>query len=276
MKINRIAGSVLTLIALATAAFLYNAHPVRGSDHQDSPTVVSRPRADITDVFVFPSPSDSTKVVFIMNVDPLLTPASAPSEILDPAVMYQFKITHGPVGTTAAEDQVIQVSASGTTPATQMVTLYGPSAPNVTGTQSTFVTSSGSFAFNQTGGTTLGNGVKVFVGPRADPFFFDLFAFFKILPDRLYSNPRTGDTLGTAQPTFNGFNSGDTSGGRAGSGGGGYACSTAASQNALTQFAPPGFNVLSIVLEVPKTLLTTGFSSQIIHVWATTSTTTGS
>ena len=225
---------------------------------------------------MFPSPTDATKVVFIMNVDPLLTPAVAPNEILDPAVMYQFKIVHGAAGTTAPEDQVIQLNATGTTPATQSVTLYGPAAPNSTGTVSTFVASSGTFAFNQTAGTTLANGVKVFVGPRADPFFFDLFQFFKVLPDRLYSNPRTGDTLGSAQPTFNGFNAGDTSGGAAGSGGGGYACSTAASQNALTQFAPPGFNVLSIVLEVPKSLLTTGFASQVIHVWATTSTTTGS
>jgi hypothetical protein len=210
-----------------------------------------------------------------MNVDPLLTPAAAPNEILDPAVMYQFKITHGAVGTTAAEDQVIQVSAAGTTPAVQQVTVYGPAAPNSTGTNSTFVAASGSFAFNQSAGTTLGNGIKAFVGPRADPFFFDLFQFFKILPDRNFSNPRTGNTLGTATPTFNGFNAGDTSGGAAGSGGGGYACSTTASQNALTQAAPPGFDVLSIVLEVPKSLLTTGFSSQIIHVWATTSTTTG-
>ena len=32
------------------------------------------------------------------------------------------------------------------------------------------------------------SGIKVFVGPRRDPFFFDLAQFFKIIPDRNYMN----------------------------------------------------------------------------------------
>ena len=36
----------------------------------------------------------------------------------------------------------------------------------------------GAFPFNNSSGTTLPNGVVAFAGPRADPFFFDLFQFF--------------------------------------------------------------------------------------------------
>lgn len=268
-RLKRILSSAIALGAIVGAGVLYAVHPSIASDHQDSPTVVNRPRADITDVYVFPSPTNPAATVFVMNVDPLLTPATTGNEILDPAVMYQFKITHGAVGTTAAEDQVIQIGASGNTPATQQVTIYGPGAPNTTGTNSTFISSSGTIPFNATTGTTLSNGIKAFVGPRADPFFFDLAQFFTILPDRNYKNARSGNTLGTTTPTFNGFAAGTLSGT------GGYPCGTAPSQNALTQLAAPGFNVLSIVLEIPTLALTAGYSSSIIHVWATTSTQTG-
>jgi tetratricopeptide (TPR) repeat protein len=37
-----------------------------------------------------------------------------------------------------------------------------------------------------TSAAALANGMRVFVGPRADPFFFDLFQFFSFLPDRNY------------------------------------------------------------------------------------------
>ncbi|MGH7707954.1 MAG: DUF4331 family protein, partial [Vulcanimicrobiaceae bacterium] len=248
-RLLRILGTAFALCAIAVAGVLYNAHTVRSSDHQDSPTVTAHPRADITDVYVFPAPANPANVVFVMNVDPLLTPTMTPGEILDPNVMYQFKIAHG---ATSPEDQVIQVAASGTTPATQQITLYGPAKPNSVGTDSTFVASSGTFAFTPAGGsaagTTLADGIKAFVGPRADPFFFDLFQFFTILPDRNFKNARTGNTLGTATPTFNGFAAGTMSSTNAGA----YACGTTPSSNALEQAAPPGFNVISIVLEIPK------------------------
>ena len=59
------------------------------------------------------------------------------------------------------------------------------------------------------------------------------------------------------------------------SGAGGYACSTNPSMNALADIGG-GFNVLTYVVEVPRALLTTGFSSSIIHVWATVNSSTGS
>ncbi|MEO6991663.1 MAG: DUF4331 family protein [Candidatus Baltobacteraceae bacterium] len=273
MTLRRIFGSVGTVVALTAAVILYASHPVRGSDHQDSPTVVSRPPADITDIYVFPSPANANNVVFVMNVDPLIPAGATSGKYFDPSVLYQFKIAHGPAGTTNPEDEVIQLTAGAPTGSgTQTLTLYGPGKPNATGTDSTLLTSTGTFAYNATGtGATLPNGIQAFAGPRADPFFFDLFQFFTILPDRLYSNPRTGNTLGLPMPTFNGFTASTTSG----PSGSGYACSTTPATNALTQLGG-GFNVLSIVLEMPKSLFIGSSSGSLIHVWGTTSTVSGS
>jgi hypothetical protein len=274
MTIKRILGSMTAVVALVVAVFLYSTHAAKSSDHQDSPTVVARTGADITDVYVFPSPTNAANVVLVMDVDPLITPGAATASAnFDPSVLYQFKIAHGAVGTTTPEDTVIQLTANGTGSA-QTLNVYGPAAPAETGVNSTLIAKTGTFPINVAAGTTLGNGIKAFAGTRADPFFFDLFQFFTILPDRNYSNPRTGNTLGTSTPSFNGFTAGDTNAGP--NTPGAFACSTAPSSNALTQAAPPGFNVLAVVLEIPKTLLVTGGQSSIIHVWATTSTTSGS
>jgi hypothetical protein len=112
----------------------------------------------------------------------------------------------------------------------------------------TFGTPIGTIPFNRQ--TQFKNGMIAFVGPRADPFFFDLFQFFTILPDRDYANPRTGNILGSSTPTFNGFAAGSTSGPYAGN----YACSSKPATNALTQING-GFDVITIAFEVPKYLL---------------------
>jgi hypothetical protein len=270
MSSRRWAGSLAVLGALSTAVFLYAAHPARGSDHQDSIAVVNRPGADISDVYLFPSPTNSNNVDLVMNVHPLIPAGMGSAYQLDPGVLYQFKLSHGPVGTTSPEDTVLQLVATGTG-SSQTVTLYGPITPKLSGTHSVLTGEpKGTFPFNQPNGTTLANGVVAFAGPRADPFFFDLFQFFTILPDRYYANPRTGNKLGTSTPTFNGYASGSTSGPN----GSGYACSTTASTNALTQING-GFNVISIVLEVPRASLIPRGDSSLIHMWATASTPTG-
>lgn len=266
MLFRRILGSATAVAALTAAVFLYIAHPVRGSDHQDAPEVLSQPSADITDMYVFPG-NDPKNIVFVMNVHPLLTHGNVNNYFFDPTVLYQFKIVNGPLGSVTAENTVIQALASGYGP-NQSLTIYGPGAPNIKGTVNTLIAPIGKIPLNTT--TNLGK-ITAWAGPRADPFFFDLFQFFKILPDRNYSNPRTGNQLGP-NPSFNGYAPGSTSG----PSGTGYACSTAPSVNALTQIgSPPGFNVLSLIIAVPRTMLAPSGSNPIIHVWGTTSVATG-
>jgi hypothetical protein len=248
-------GGGLAVAALVMTAVLYNALPVRGSDHQDSPTVVARPAADITDVFVYPAGDNPANVVLQMDVDPLLTPATAPTAALDPAVLYQFKISHGAAA--GAEDMAIQIQANAAGTA-QVVNVYGPFAP-FPGTVSTLGPNTGSVAFNSTTAAPLGNGMRVFVGPRADPFFFDLFQFFSFLPDR---NAQTPGSPPKAPFSF-----------KFPAPAGAFAsCVQGTPVDALSA---NNFNVLSIVIEAPRALIAPASGSQMIHVWATTSTASG-
>jgi hypothetical protein len=290
--IHKRAAATFAAAAVVTAALLYAIHPVWSSDHQDTYNLATRSNtsADLTDVYVFPS-TNPNNVVFAMDVSPLIPAGMGTAKFFDPTLMWQFKISHSVSG---IEDEVIQLGVKGTGSG-QTITLYGPAAPNQVGTTNTFVNSTGSVTYNQSG--TLANSIQLFAGPRADPFFFDLFAFFSFLGDRNYSthtsqsDPGQGDTLyngdnvGVAAqvapaydktanpntPTFDGFAAGTTSG----AAGAGYACSNNPSQNALAAIAG-GFNVLSFVVEVPRSLLTTGYSSSVIRVWATASSSTGS
>ncbi|MBV8171016.1 MAG: DUF4331 family protein [Candidatus Eremiobacteraeota bacterium] len=263
-----IAGAV-AVAALAGALMLYAVHPVRGSDHQDSPTVVNRPAADITDVFVYQAPDNSSNVVLQMDVWPLITHAQLGMTALDPAVMYQFKIDNTGDG---VEDLVIQLQPN-TSGVAQTVNVYGPAKPNLTGTNSTFIAQTGSVPFNQSSGsvTPFSNGMKVFVGPTKDPFFFDLLQFFNIIPDRYYGchgfpNAFNVPCGGATASSFNGFTAGFNTLH-------GTSCIVATpSSDALSSHQ---FNVLAIVVEVPKSLLMNP-THPVIGVWATTSTISGS
>ncbi|MBD5635723.1 MAG: hypothetical protein IAI49_14725, partial [Candidatus Eremiobacteraeota bacterium] len=99
---------------------------------------------------------------------------------------------------------------------------------------------------------------------------------------------QTGNTPGPNPPanaSFNGFANNTTSNHKLSNGAttnpglGAYACSTNPASDTL--FAGP-FNVEAIVIEVPKSLLTTaslngaGSTSSNIHVWATVNSSTGS
>ena len=292
-SIQRVIGGLLAVAVLVAVAIAYDVRAVRSSDHQDTYNLATRSNAsaDITDVYVFPSPANAANVVFAMDVNPLIPAGMGTAKFFDPTLMWQFKISHSASG--GPEDQVIQFGVSGVN-ASQVISVYGPVKPNEVGTSNTFVgLPIGSVSYNQT--ASLPNGITVFAGPRADPFFFDLFAFFSFLGDRSFSTHASqtdpgpgntltnGDSVGVAAqvatagsksanpntPSFAGFTAGTLSGT------GGYACRTDASQNALADIGG-GFNVLSLVIEVPRSLLTTSFNTSVIHVWATVNSSTGS
>src|SRR5271156_2309428 len=300
MSFRRLAGSAAALCAVVAAVALYTVHPVRSSDHQDTYNLANRSNtsADITDGFVFPAPDNANDVVFAMDVSPLIPAGMGASKFFDPTLMWQFKISHQASG---VEDQVIQLGVSGTGP-TQTITLYGPAAPNEVGVKNTFLaTPAGSATYNTP--TTLKNGIQLFAGPRADPFFFDLFAFFTFEGDKNFGTHTSQSDVGPAAngplfngdnagipaqfapsyaktalattPSFDGFLAGTMSG--ANSPLGNYACSTNPAQDTLTDLGG-GFNVLTFAVEVPKSLIyggSSGFSSSVIHVWAVADSSTG-
>jgi hypothetical protein len=260
MKALRSIGTIATTALLVVVVALYGGRLARGSDHQDSPTVVARPGADITDLFVYPAPDNAQNVVLAMDVYPLIPAGMAANAMysFDPSVLYQFKIANGVANKDYTENQVIQFTVSGTGQS-QTLTMYGPAAPNETGTTNTTVKQTGTVPFGTP--TTLANGqIQVFAGARRDPFFFDLAQFFKIIPDRNAAYHANGMTPPAATATsFNGF--------AAGAGG----CLTAASSNYLANF-----DVLQIAVELPKTMLeASGAPLGEVGVWATAGTYSG-
>jgi hypothetical protein len=218
--------------AVALAGILYLAPRAFASDHQDSPLTVARPGADITDVYVFPA-NDPAKVVLAMNVWPLIPPGLGTQTSFDPGVLYQLKVG---LGSDATEDLVLQFKATGTG-TDQRVTLFGPARPALTGTRNTIVAAAraGDIPYNTT--AQLPNGVTAFAGPREDPFYFDLTQFYRLQPDRNFAN-QPNPPPATAR------------------------CFRKDAKDFLA-----GYNVLSLVVELPRAMLANGR----INVWATTS-----
>lgn len=213
----------------------------RASDHQDNPLVELNPSMDMTDVYAFPG-SSPDRVVLVMNSYAFLTPAQTPNAGFDPDLLYQFKIDN--TGD-AKEDRVIQITFRGTGP-NQSVEVRGPVAPNVVGAMSNTVSTSTPIATGKLNTVLTGsNGISVFAGPREDPFFLDLETFFRILPDR---KPSTGPLSQLSDAA---------------------SASSFRSPSAAVDYLK-GFNVMSIIVEVPASLLTAGGNAKI-GVWGTIS-----
>ncbi len=232
---------VVTIVVAALAATGIGIGVARASDHQDNPLVELNPAMDMTDVYVFPAASPD-RVVLVMDSWAFLTPAATPSTGFDPNLLYQFKIDN--TGD-ATEDRVIQVTFTGTG-ATQTVQVRGPIAPPVVGPTSNTLSASTPTVTGATN-TTLGSptGIQVFAGAREDPFFIDLEQFFRILPDR---RPVTG-VLSKLPDTAT--------------------ASSFRAPGAAVDFVK-GFNVLSIIIELPVSQLTAGGKPKI-GVWGTIS-----
>ena len=212
------------LIAAVIAAAVTTGGIIYAADHIDTPTVMGQP-SDITDLYVFQGASASN-LVFVANTQGLLTPGSTAAAKFNENTVLEFNIDN--TGD-AVEDLVIQCKYDA---ATNKMQVYGPIAPSETGTRSklegsvtaeTDVTSYLGAVATGTGST----GVKVFAGPRDDPFFFDLTQFKKIVAGTAsnFNNPGTDSFAGT--------------------------------------------NVLSVVVEVPKSLLGSGPGGKI-NVWLET------
>lgn len=226
-------------IAIAALGLATN-HWATASDHAGTTETVQKPGIDLTDLHIFPG-SDPSNVVLAMSVHPLIPAGQGtPDKVsFDHNVLYQFKIDN--TGDNV-EDLVIQARFEGTG-ATQKVVVSGPIKPIRTGITNIFQpTDTRTGVINKIFSAT--NDMKVFAGPREDPFFFDLEQFGNILPDRLVPP-------GLKPPPAN------------------------PNQPQATSWRPAGeakdflanFNVLAIVVELPKAQL----GGNKIRVWETTS-----
>jgi len=81
--------------------------PALASSHREAPAIALDPSADITDFYAFLDPNDSSKVVFLMNVNPLESPGGGPNfHRFDDNVLYSINIDNEGDG---EEDIVFQV-----------------------------------------------------------------------------------------------------------------------------------------------------------------------
>ena len=253
-------------LAAAIVVLMMQPAPVAAASHREAPITALDQKADITDWFTFVSPEHPDRVIMILNVDPFLEPSNGPNYFpFDPGILYEFKVDNN---NDAVEDITFQVrfttevrapgvftgfvgSVAGIPPITA---LDGPGSDGLNLRQSytvTMVTKSirEDLGFGQTlfavptnvgprtmpnydqlrqqGVYTLSHGIRVFAGTVADPFFIDLGAAF----DSLNFRKAAGGGVLSAQVDADDQHN--------------YAPNTLA-----------GFNVNTIVLEMPITLLT--------------------
>ena len=187
------------------------------ADHIDTPTLAGG-SADISDFYAFQG-EDTNNIVFVANLQGLMSPTQTASATFDENILIEFNIdTNGD----AVEDLVIQAI-----PRDGEMYFFGPYQPSATGLNSTISTSVTPISV---GITPYGSGpviveqnnMKFFAGPRDDPFFMDF--------------ARYGDIIDGTAPGFN--DPGDDT--------------------------FKGTNVLSVVVEVPKSMIG---GSGTINTW---------
>jgi hypothetical protein len=285
MRLRRL----LVRTALAATAAAFAVQPgVFAASHREAPITALDQKADITDWYAFVSPEHPDKVIFIMNVDPFLEPTNGPNYFpFDPGILYEMKIDNdndgvaevvfqirfnteirspgvftGFVGGIPGIPPITSLSGAGAAglslSQTYSVTMIRPGIREDLGVGQTLYavptnvgprTMPSYGTLRSQGIYTLNNNIRVFAGTVADPFFIDLGAAFDSL------NFRTAAGGGVLPAAIDGDDTHN------------YA------PNALA-----GFNVNSIVLEVPITMLTVDGKTHpatdkqaVIGTWATTS-----
>ncbi len=147
------------------------------SDHISGPRALADPIADITDVYAFPSPEQSDRLVLVVNTLPM----AKPSDLFSEGLVYRFRLRplDGPASGgrgwrfVPGDDEFV-LDCVFSTP--------DPSAdvPVQEGTCASSTGQSASFRVNDEQGGT-GSGLRVFAGARWDPFIMDARAALRTL-----------------------------------------------------------------------------------------------
>ena len=253
------------IVALAMSLCMLAPASLFASSHREAPITALDRTADVTDWYAFVSYNDPTKVTFILNVDPLLEPANGPNYFpFDPSVLYEMHVDNNQDGlddvtfqfrfaTQIRQPGLFTGFAGGVAGIPQITALAGPGSEGLSLRQTYTVTmiKNGKAVALENGNTLyavpsnvgpltmpnykslftqgihfLPNGVKVWAGTADDPFFIDLGAAFDSLNFRSGVGPVLSPAI-DADDTHN--------------------------------YAPDavgGYNVNSIVLEVPIAMLT--------------------
>jgi Domain of unknown function (DUF4331) len=257
-KLNLIAALAMSLFMLASSSLF-------ASSHREAPITALDRSADVTDWYAFVSYDNPDNVTFILNVDPLLEPANGPNYFpFDPSVLYEMHVDNDQDGrddvtfqfrfnTEIRDPKLFTGFVGGIAGIPPITSLSGTGSEGLSLRQTysvTMVKNGKSISLNDgktlyavpsnvgpltmpnyqelftQGINSLGNGITVWAGTADDPFFIDLGAFF----DSVNFRSGVGPVLSPAIDADNTHN-----------------------------YAPDavgGYNVNSIVLEVPIKMLT--------------------
>jgi len=201
-------AGVLVVPAVGAAMVLAGLSPAGASSHKEAPLTSQDPVIDATDLYTFVSPDNPNMVTFVANYVPFENPSGGPNfdrfgdDVLYrinvdndgdavPDIKYDFRFNTkirngntflyatGPV--TSPRDPNVNIFQSYSVSRTErgsrtMIGSNLTTAPANVGPVSTpNYASTARQAVH-----TVGNGIKVFAGPRDDPFFVDLGAIFDL------------------------------------------------------------------------------------------------
>ena len=182
-KINLQASSLIVLVFLLIAA-----------DHIDAPAV-SGGSADITDFYAFQG-ENTENLVFVANLQGLLSPSESATASFDEGVLVEFNID---TDDDAVEDLVIQAI-----PRDGKMYFFGPEAPSSPGTSSNILTAASQYVvditdYGQEAVVATDAGVSVFAGPRDDPFFMDFAQYGEVISGNAtgFNDPGADSFAGT-------------------------------------------------------------------------------
>src|ERR1035437_3005939 len=254
-----------SMMAFATALLMLVPTSLFASSHREAPITALDHSADVTDWYAFVSYDHPDRVTMILNVDPFLEPSNGPNYFpFDPNVLYEMKVDNNLDGkeditfqfrftTEIRLPDVFTGFVGGIAGIPPITALDGPGSEGFSLRQHYTVTMvKNGVATDLTGGKTLyampsnvgprtmpdynslfqqgiyslNNGVRVFAGTVDDPFYIDLGAAFDSLNFRM----GVGGVMSEQEDNDDKDN--------------------------IASDSVAGFNVNSIVLEVPITMLT--------------------
>jgi hypothetical protein len=148
------------------------------SHHISGPRAAAEPIADITDLYAFPSPEHLGRLVLVLNTLPFAPPSAAFSD----GLIYRFRLR--PLAANAGQDRApfaagdeeIVIDCVFSAPADG----HGTNGPEQEGTCVTPTGETVSMRVNDEHGGQA-HGVRVFAGPRWDPFIMDAPAALKTI-----------------------------------------------------------------------------------------------
>ena len=254
---------VVPALGIVAGLAFSHAPAVTASSHREAPAISEDPTADLTDVYAFVSPDRPDSTTLVMNVNPFETAAGGPNfhrfgddvlyefnidnngdAVADVKYQFRFKTTYSNPNTflyntnqvTSLDDPDLNVRQTYTITEVRGGTSKEIGSKIVVAPANVGPRSMPNYrALADSAAASLENSsIRVFAGPRDDPFFADLGAIFD---------------LGGLRPLNRAHL---------------IPLPTAAGRDYLA-----GFNVHSIVLQVPSSRLTAG--DPVIGMWSTTS-----